>query len=513
MSCIDLCAKGLVIARSESMVTPLEAALELVRRGWCVVPVPRGKKSPCVKNWPQMRLTEQELPNYFSGDENLGVLLGEASGNLIDVDLDAIEVHAVAGLFLPLTDRVHGRAGKPLSHYWFNCKASLRPQKFCDIDGTVLVELRSTGQQTVVPPSIHPTGELIEWERDGDPALVDADALQAAVCKVAAGALLIRHWPTAGQRHDAANALAGMLIRAGWLEEDAIRLIRAIAMRAGDEEGCNRARDVASTAKRLTAGGSATGAPRLAQIMGGDVVGKLREWLGIIPHFEVKHPQGWPDPSPLGDELPLVQDFSLEFLPGSFRPLVEDLSERMQTPADFAGAAAIVALAGCVNRRAIIRPKAIDDSWAVIPNLWGAIVAPPGFMKSPVLHSVTRPLAKIQEFWHADYEQQASDYELTREEEELKLQAWREQNKQAYKAGKPAPLRPDSSAAPPTQKRLLLTDSTYEKLHEILSHNPAGVLVVRDELTGWLAGLDRQGHEGERAFYFAGVEWRRGIHC
>ena len=227
---------------------------------------------------------------------------------------------------------------------------------------------------------------------------------------------------------------------------------------------------------------------------------RVREWLGIT-RFAVNETKRWPDPSPLGDELPLVWGFSLEFLPSSFRPLVEDLSERMQTPLDFAGAAATVALAGCVNRRAVIHPKAIDDSWAVIPNLWGAIVAPPGFMKSPVLHSVTRPLAKIQDSWHADYEQQVTEYECTREEVDLKLQSWREQYKKADKAGKSAPRRPDVSTSQPVEKRLLLTDSTYEKLHEILSQNPAGVLVLRDELTGWLAGLDRQGHEGERAFY------------
>lgn len=77
----------------------------------------------------------------------------------------------------------------------------------------------------------------------------------------------------------------------------------------------------------------------------------------------------WPEPSPLGDELRLVQEFDAEFLPLSFRPLVEDVSERMQTPPDYAAAAAIVALAGCVNRRVSIHPKALDDSWAVVPNL------------------------------------------------------------------------------------------------------------------------------------------------
>ena len=44
-------------------------------------------------------------------------------------------------------------------------------------------------------------------------------------------------------------------------------------------------------------------------------------------------------------------------------------------------------------------------------------------------------------------------------------------------------------------------DATTEKLHEILNENPAGVFVVRDELTGWLGELDKPGREGERAFY------------
>jgi len=34
-----------------------------------------------------------------------------------------------------------------------------------------------------------------------------------------------------------------------------------------------------------------------------------------------------------------------------------------------------------------------------------------------------------------------------------------------------------------------------------LSANPAGVLVTRDELTGWIATLDRPGREGERGFF------------
>jgi putative DNA primase/helicase len=209
----------------------------------------------------------------------------------------------------------------------------------------------------------------------------------------------------------------------------------------------------------------------------------------------------WSDPTPLGDELPPVQPFDLRFLPHSFRPLIEDVSERMQIPQDYAAAIAVVALAGCVGRRASIRPKALDHSWRVIPNLWGANIAPPGFMKSPVLHSLTLPLAHIEEQWRADYERECATYAAEKEVAKLMRQAWHQQFKEAYKKGEDAVLAPEDTTRPPAQKRLTLTDSTFEKLHEIQSDNPAGVLVLRDELTGWLAQLDKQGREGERGFY------------
>jgi hypothetical protein len=487
-------------------VTALEAAREYTRRGWSVVPIPRGKKAPNLKGWQNLRLTEGELSGRITANTNLGLLLGEPSGGLIDVDLDAPEAIAVADSFLPKTSRLHGRPSKVRSHRWYRVSPSPEYLKLVDptrresdAGNSTIVELRQDGHQTVVPPSLHDSGELYGWDEEGEPANADASDLFQRVHNLAAAALLGRYW-SKGQRHAAALALSGMLLRAGWDDERVSHFVGAVAAAAGDEEQSMRMSDVFSTAERQSTGRPTTGAPTLAEIVGDVVVQQVREWLGIA-RYEVRDPQDWPDPAPLGDELPLVQAFSPELLPSSLRPLVEDLSERMQTPLDFAGAAATVALAGCVNRRAIIYPKAVDDSWAVVPNLWGAIVAPPGFMKSPVLHAVTRPLAKIQEDWHAEYEQQLSEYERTREEDELKLQAWREQSKREYKAGKAGLLRPDVSASLPAEKRLLLTDSTYEKLHEILSQNPAGVLVVRDELTGWLAGLDRQGHEGERGFY------------
>lgn len=209
----------------------------------------------------------------------------------------------------------------------------------------------------------------------------------------------------------------------------------------------------------------------------------------------------WQKPEPIQSELPPVEAFSEDLLPDSFRPLVEDVTERMQVPMDYPAVVMALCLAGAVNRRAVITPKVNDIGWKVVPNLYGGIVAPPGFMKSPVIQAVTRPLRQIQEEWRADYEDAIDSYEREKEESELRIAAWKEQYKAASKKGTAAPDRPEDSLEEPKLHRLIVNDATFESLHEIMNANPAGLFVIRDELTGWWATLDRQGREQERAFF------------
>jgi putative DNA primase/helicase len=208
----------------------------------------------------------------------------------------------------------------------------------------------------------------------------------------------------------------------------------------------------------------------------------------------------WPIPEPLGSGLPPVIALELSLLPDALRAWVADIAERMQVPLDAPAACAIVALAGCVSRRALIQPKAADTSFQKVPNLWGGIVLPSGFLKSPVLQHVTRPLARIEAQWRLDYEGELSIYSRQKEQAEIELSVWRELSKREIKKGKPTPEHPDDDPEEPVMRRLVLTDSTFEKLHEIMRDNPAGVLMIRDELTGWLAELEREGRQGERAF-------------
>ncbi|MDQ3775044.1 MAG: hypothetical protein M3461_12145 [Pseudomonadota bacterium] len=66
-----------------------------------------------------------------------------------------------------------------------------------DLKKAMLVELRSTGAQTVFSDSAHKeTGEAIEWICDNGPAEIDGARLTRLVGLVAASALIARYWPT-----------------------------------------------------------------------------------------------------------------------------------------------------------------------------------------------------------------------------------------------------------------------------------------------------------------------------
>jgi putative DNA primase/helicase len=209
----------------------------------------------------------------------------------------------------------------------------------------------------------------------------------------------------------------------------------------------------------------------------------------------------WPDLVPIHSELPKVQSFNEDLLPVSFRSLVGDISERMQVPMDFPAVILVLCLAGVVNRRARIQPKANDTGWIVVPNLWGGIIAAPGFLKSPVIQSCTHLLLSIQAEWRVAYDAAVAAHAREKEECELRQSVWREQFKvSTKKSNQPPPERPDDAPAQPNLKRLVVNDATFEAMHLTMNENPAGILVIRDELTGWWSQLDRSGREGERAF-------------
>jgi hypothetical protein len=105
----------------------LAAARSYLARGWQVVPLEPRSKKPRHPGWPERRLGADDLAGELAGHANVGLLTGRASGGLVDVDLDAPEAIAAAPDLLPRTARIHGRAGKPASHYWYRVLAVESP--------------------------------------------------------------------------------------------------------------------------------------------------------------------------------------------------------------------------------------------------------------------------------------------------------------------------------------------------------------------------------------------------
>ena len=110
----------------QSQPTACATALDYCRRGWSPIPVVfRGKRplNPDQKGnggWQDLRITDQNASRYFNGKpQNIGVLLGDPSDGLVDIDLDCQEAISLAPKFLPPTEATFGRASKQHSHWLY----------------------------------------------------------------------------------------------------------------------------------------------------------------------------------------------------------------------------------------------------------------------------------------------------------------------------------------------------------------------------------------------------------
>jgi hypothetical protein len=266
---------------------------------------------------------------------NIGCSNGAVSGNLADLDLDSEEAVRLAPHFLPATSWRFRRQGARDSAHWIYRSDPAFPEPFRkyldpaladDDKRAALCELRGTGHWTIWPPSVHPDGAPLVWESldDRGPPQVPLAALERASGRLAAAALLARHWPARGNRDDAAMALSGGLTRAGWAPEEVDHFVGAVAEAAGDEEARTRAHKADRTAAKLSAGGDVTGWPTLANLLGacGDaVVSAVRGWLDVGPAARdpaVPEPPPWPDP--LAEE-------AFHGLPGRIVRTIEPSSE------------------------------------------------------------------------------------------------------------------------------------------------------------------------------------------
>ena len=241
----------------EGFESVAHAAASYFRAGVPVTPL--IGKEPVLKGWQERELAEEELPQLFFGGRNVGLVLGGAAG-LVDVDLDNPWAVDVAGHILRPT-LTSGREKNPHSHYWYTCQPPPASKTYAlpkpmaarlglESHGATLVELRSTGRQTTVAPSVHPEdGDRYVWHR-GKLREIDGDELERLVRDVAVATLLALHWPAKGSRQTFALHASGFLGR--HMEHARVEVIvGAAASAAEDEERPKRLDAVRDTLRKL----------------------------------------------------------------------------------------------------------------------------------------------------------------------------------------------------------------------------------------------------------------------
>jgi hypothetical protein len=223
-----------------------------------------------------------------------------------------------------------------------------------------------------------------------------------------------------------------------------------------------------------------------------------------------------PEPSLLGPELLPVPAFDEALLPDTWRPWIVDIADRMQAPPDFPAASAVVAAGGLIGRRIGIAPQDRTD-WVEVPNLWGGIVGRPSVMKSPTMAAAFTPVRKLEvdasnAYTNAkkNYAKAMEAYTLTKK---VAMEAAKSATKDALQQGKEMPSAPDLQIPEPEMplcKRYLLEDATYEKAGVIMAENPDGIIVMCDELVGFMKPLGRQENATARTFWLKswnGKDW------
>ena len=138
-------------------------ALQYLAKGYSVIPLAPKQKGPKLSGWSKyceelMPPTEAQL--HFGKNNNIGLCMGPAS-NLcaVDIDTDDPEIIKKIEKILPVSPlRKKGAKGYTVL-YKYNGMAS----KSVKDDKGNGVDFLSSGRQTVLPPSIHPSGIEYQW--------------------------------------------------------------------------------------------------------------------------------------------------------------------------------------------------------------------------------------------------------------------------------------------------------------------------------------------------------------
>jgi len=174
-----------------------------------------------------------------------------------------------------------------------------------------------------------------------------------------------------------------------------------------------------------------------------------------------------------------------DFRPFPVNELPEPLAGFCSEVADAVGCdtsfPALVALSVCSAAVGTTRQVCLKQGWFAPGIIWTLLVGESGTQKSPPFRLAMAPMKLRQQRDAENFMAENSRYQSALKSYKRDLKLWEK------KREGDEPEQPEK----PLRKRCIVQDATIEALAPILNENPRGVLLARDELSGWLAGFDK----------------------
>lgn len=487
---------------TESSSRTKELALEYARLGWPILPLHtptpengcscRVATCDSIGKHPRTRNGSKDATNDVASvrrwwemwpEANIGIATGQKS-NLVVIDVDPR--HGGDKSWTEwcnqndLPETLKSLTGGGGFHLYFTTNEPTKNR----VNVLPGVDVRGEDGYIVAPGSIHASQQRYRWESDVSkikPALLP-EVLKNLILQQHKSSTIIRiHGDSipCGTRNATLASIAGVLRRQG-LEEKGI--VHALSIL--NQSACSSPLDsaeVAAIAKSIS---------RYENNRETEII--------------------WKEPRPLPSLETSVPLLSENLVPERLRRWITDIADRMQVPLEFIAAPVVVSLSSVIGRQIGIFPKR-EDNWLVVPNLWGAVIARPGFFKSPAISEGMKPLDYLTK--EAQFHFESGKVAVKAKEEMLraKIDGLKDTIKKATRKGNGhdlGHLQADLETALREiesnvifEKRFKTNDATVEKLACLLKENPKGMLVLRDELSGWLKSLQKSGREGDREFY------------
>lgn len=189
------------------------------------------------------------------------------------------------------------------------------------------------------------------------------------------------------------------------------------------------------------------------------------------------------------NEVKIVTDpelFPVDAFPDFVEKFMKEVSKATAVPIDFVGVSILTVASALIGNKRMLELK---TGYKVLPTLFTCMVGAPGVGKTPALNLALSVVQHLESQEAQAYESQLENYKLEMVNYELELEKWKG-NKKKRKA-EDKPIEPKE----PRFRQIKTTDITIEALIELLEVNP--ILVVKDELSGWINSMDQYKGSGK----------------